>query len=157
MVTPLFRNCLKRHPRRPKTNLVIAFRGVYTFLFAFSAYFLAKWISDRASFDLFEALGDRELERPHAEAVEAELKAKGFLDQFGELHEEALSPQEEKEVELIEESVGYFNPPSYSDNRVANIFKKISERKKEEGGRSRNLGIALFVAAAAFLAVSLFL
>ena len=47
----------------------IALQGVYTFLFAFSAYFLAKWISDRASFDLFEALGKRELERPRAKRL----------------------------------------------------------------------------------------
>ena len=68
---------------------------------------------------------------------------------------ERLTVEEQSEVALIEESAPSFSPPSYSDKRLAQFFRKISERKKEEGMKSRNFGIALFVAASIFLAVSL--
>jgi hypothetical protein len=87
--------------------------------------------------------------------VEATLKINGFLDDFGEYHEEALSKQELDEVAQIEEDAEHFNPPSYADNRVASLFQKISDEKKAEGERSRNFGIGLFMAAATVLAVSM--
>src|SRR5436190_21393485 len=133
----------------------LVLQAISTFLYTLSAYFFAKWITDRASEELFKTLGEAEVERPIQESLEREYKRQGYLnDAEDDIDYSRIMPEEHEEPDRMAELARDL-APSYADWKMRDMFLGISKKRNAEGRRSKWFGIGVVIMATLLLALSL--
>ncbi len=132
-----------------------ALQAVSTFLYTLSAYFFAKWITDRASEELFNTLGEAEVERPIQESLKKEFKRRGYLNDAGDdIDYSRIFPDEHEEPGQLEELARDL-VPTYADWKMRGMYLNVSTKRKVEGHRSKWFGIGVLILATLLLVLSL--